>query len=314
MRITRDLLLKLCRETVEKRFQPDPNITAVFLTGSLRDENLPLRPITDIDLLVITKDAPLREREIVKLSAEVHFDLRFEPASLYAQPRELRRDPWRGWTMWDPLLLHEKGRFFEYTQAILRSQFDDPVNILARARALAEPARAAWTAMQLESAPSLTNYPQALENTANAVAALSGVPLTVRRLLDDFPARAEAAGRPEWTEHLQALCGAASISAESLQQWLPAWRQTYQEQARAEEFHPTRLAYFSSAIEAGIGGLWPMLISWNALAEPNDPAWMEAQRALGLDAAGLELRLNGLDALLDELEESLEAYARLNGV
>lgn len=314
MRITRDLLLKLCREMVEKRFAPDPNITAVFLVGSLREEKNPLPASTDIDLLVITKDEPLREREIVKLSPEIHYDIRFEAASLYAQPRELRRDPWRGWTMWDPLLLHEKGRFFEYTQAILRSQFDDPANILARARALAEPARQQWTELQFSGAPSLTGYLTALENTANAVAALSGVPLTVRQVLAGFPARAEAAGRPEWAERLRALSGAASISAENLQTWLPAWQQMYQHQAQGEEFHPARQAYFNSAIAAGLDGLWPLLVSWNALAEDNDPLWLEAKHSLGLDPEGLELRLNGLDTLLDELEESLEAYARLNSI
>lgn len=320
MRITRDLLLKLCREMVEKRFAPDPNITAVFLIGSLREEKNPLPASLDIDLLVITKDEPLREREIVKLSPEIHYDLRFEAASLYAQPRELRRDPWRGWTMWDPLLLHEKGRFFEYTQAILRSQFDDPANILARARALAEPARQQWTEMQLGGAPSLTGYLKALENTANAVAALSGVPLSVRQLLAGFPARAKAAGRPEWTERLLALCGAASINAEMLQGWLPAWETAFSHAEKDLEFHPARLAYYKTGITAPLTGeqphtgLWPLLVSWAQFAAEDDPAWQELRHSLGLDPAGLELRQQGLDAYLDELEQALETYAAHNGL
>jgi len=320
MRITRDLLLKLCRETVEKRFKPDPAVTAVFLVGSVRPENATIAPVSDVDLLVIPQDEPLREREINKLSNEIHFDIRYEPASAYAQPRELRRDPWRGWTLWNPLLLHEKGRFFEYTQAILRAQFDDPANILARARALAEPAREGWTAMQFSGAPALKDYLQALENAANAVAALSGLPLTTRTFLSSFRARAEAAGRPEWNETLLALSGARSIDAETLNAWIPAWETAFSRAQANPEFHPARLGYYKAGIQTPLmgaqpsAGLWPLLVSWAQFADENDPAWQETRRALGLDAAGLALRLQGLDAYLDELEESLEAYAAHNGL
>ncbi len=318
MRITRELLLKLCRETVEKRFKPDPAVTAVFLVGSVRPENAKIAPVTDLDLLVITQDEPLREREIVKLSSEIHFDIRYEAASAYAQPRELRRDPWRGWTLWDPLLLHEKGRFFEYTQAILRAQFDDPANILARARALATPAREQWAAMQFSGAASLKDYLQALENAANAVAALSGLPLTTRNFLSGFAARAQAAGRPEWNETILALCGANSINAEMLQAWIPAWEKAFSQAQGNLEFHPARLGYYKMGIENMDGlvtaGLWPLLRSWGQFADESDPAWQDLRHALGLDQAGLELRLQGLDAYLDELEESLEAYAAHNGL
>ena len=149
MRITREMLLKLAKDTTEKRFKPDPNVVAVFLVGSMRTDGDPLiGGTTDVDLLVITKGEPDLEREIIKISAEIHLDLMFESEKAYAKPRELRADPWRGWAMWDPMLLYEKGRFFEYTQSSLRAQFDDPSNVLARARYFAGRARDRWTAFQ----------------------------------------------------------------------------------------------------------------------------------------------------------------------
>ncbi|MDX9993258.1 MAG: hypothetical protein RBS68_14550 [Anaerolineales bacterium] len=321
MRITRDMLLKLARDTVEKRFKPDPNVVAVFLIGSaLRQEPL-LGGTTDIDLLVICKNEAAFAREIVKISNEVHLDILFELESLYAKPRELRSDPWRGWTMWDPLLLHQKGKFFEYTQSILRAQFDDPANRLGRARAFGDPARAAWTRMQLGGEASLPEYLEMIENAANALAALSGFPLAERRFLLEFPQRAELAGHPELSENILALLGGLDLSADTVRAWLPAWEEAFRQAGNAPEapqIHPARLDYYKQALlalletEMPSACLWPLLKTWSGCAESGQlqeaqqSQWQGVCHKLKLDGPGLSLRLQGVDHYLDVLEEILD--------
>ena len=329
MRITRDLLLKLAKDTVNKRFKPDADVVAVFLVGSVLRDDPFLGGTTDIDLLVITKNEPQREREIVKLSNEIHLDICFEAERLYAKPRELRGDPWRGWTMWDPMLLHEKGKFFEYTQSIVRSQFEDPANILARSRAFAAPARETWTTMQLGGETDLLEYLSAVENAANALAVLSGFPLAERRLLLEFPLRAEAANRPELIETLKAMLGGLVISPETLREWMPEWEAAFLQAAQAsltQQIHTARLSYYKQAIEAQlqsdepVAALWPLLHSWALAAQAGnwlpaqETAWQAVLRNLGLDESGIEMRLQGLDHFLDLLEESLDTYALQNGI
>jgi predicted nucleotidyltransferase len=321
MRITRDLLIKLAREMVDKRFKPDPNVIAVFLIGSvLRDEPL-LGGATDIDLLVITRDETSFAREIVKLSPEIHLDIVSEQESQYAKPRELRGDPWRGWTMWDPLLLHEKTKFFEYTQSSLRAHFEGPANLLTRARSFATPARQAWTSAQLGAQLSLPEYLDALENAANALAVLTGFPLAERRFLLEFPQRAELAGHPELADTLLALVGGLTLDPETARAWLPIWEAAYLKASQAPHdlrIHATRLDYYKQAILALLesplpaASLWPLIRTWSSCAESGNlddtqlDAWQGVLNTLGLDAPGIAQRLPGLDRFLDTLEESLD--------
>lgn len=321
MRITREMLIKLARDTVEKRFKPDPSAVAVFLVGSvLRDEPL-LGGTTDIDLLVITKGEPPREREISKLSNEIHLDIMFEAESLYAKPRELRSDPWRGWTMWDPMILHEKGKFFEYTQSSLRAQFEETTNVLARSRALATPAREAWTMAQLSGEIFLREYLELVEMAANALAVLSGFPLAERRFLLEFPQRASLIGLPDLGETLLALIGGLDLEPETLRSWLPAWENAFLQAAptsRDARIHSARLEYYKQTIlalldsQTPLAALWPFLNSWSLAAESGafdasqQETWQAVQKSLRLDPPGLSLRLQGLDHFLDALEEKLD--------
>ena len=214
MRVTRETLLKLTKDTVSKRFAHDLGVTAVFLVGSLRPEAAIVEGVADVDLLVIYNGEPPVDREIVKLSNDFHLDIAYEPVSRYSQPRELRGDPWRGWAMWDPCLLHQKGRFFEYTQSIVRSQFDDATNLLKRARFFSVPAREAWYAMQLnlESATP-RKLLEAVYNAANALVVLNGPPIPERKLLADFPARAQSLDQDEMIQTIFASVAASASVA-----------------------------------------------------------------------------------------------------
>jgi hypothetical protein len=321
MRITRDTLLKLTRDTIEKRYIPDRNVTAVFLVGSMRADNAFMGSATDIDLLVIYNGEPPREREIIKLTNEIHLDIAYENAKLYASPRELRGDPWRGWAMWDPTLLHEKGRFFEYTQAIVRSQFDDPANLLKRAQSFSAPARSAWTEMTLSSeSVNPSKFLTAVADAANAFAVLTGEPLTERRLLADFPERAQKLGNPELVKMLLAMFG-NQLSVEFIRAALPKWEAAFAAAAQNPpdlRIHAARLAYYKAAIEALLEGdfpvsaAWPMLVSWSLAAESGNfsdelvVSWKMTLDKIGLLPPQREAPLQALDELLDVLEETLE--------
>lgn len=329
MRVTRETLLKLTKDTVTKRFAHDLSVTAVFLVGSLRPENAIVEGAADVDLLIIYNGEPPVEREIVKLSSDFHLDIAYEAVSLYTQPRELRGDPWRGWAMWDPCLLYQRGRFFEYTQSIVRSQFDDPANLLKRARFFAVPAREAWYAMQLdpESASPLKLL-DAAYNAANALVSLNGAPIPERRLLADFPARAQSLDQAEMIQTLFASV-AASVNAEVIGQWQRAWEIAFQTAAQTPtdlRLHPARLAYYKSAIALQLksdlptAAVWPMLHTWALAAESGTfdadqhTAWAGVRSDMGLDADALPERLQALDTFLDRLEEILEQIALENGV
>lgn len=329
MRINREALLKLARDNVEKRFAHDPKVVAVFLVGSLRPEHASVEGPQDVDLLVLHNGELAREREIVKFSNEFHLDIAYEPASLYAQPRELRGDGWRGWAMWDPLLLFQKGRFFEYTQSVVRAQFEDPANVIKRARFFAEPARQAWSEMQMDpGGAGPLKLLTAAFNAGNALVSLNGAPIPERRLLADFPARARSLEQEEMIQSLFASI-AKNVGVEAILHRLAGWEAAFQAAAQSPadlRIHPARLAYYKSAIEAQLAGdmpraaLWPMLHTW-ALAAANgnlddeqNRIWDGVCAEMGLDAEGLPERLQALDGYLDELEEILEQVGVDNGL
>jgi len=329
MRITRDALLKLAKDTTTKNLAPDKNVTAVFLVGSMLSENPFMGGTTDVDLLVIYNGTPPEEREIVKLSNDFHLDICYEPASLYAQPRELRGDPWRGHALWNPTLLHQKGRFFEYTQSILRAQFDEPANLLKRAYAFSAPARTAWSGMQFEPENvEPLHLLAAAADAANAVAVLSGAPLPERRLLAEFPARAQAIENPDFVKSFLEVI-ARQVNVDFVREWLPAWEAAFSTAGQAPldmRLHTARISYYKAAIttllesDFPLAAVWPMLYTWAGTAQAGNfsgehsRAWARALALLGLDPVGMPERVEALDRYLDMLEETLEHIAAKSGL
>lgn len=329
MRISRDSLVKLAKDNVEKRFVRDQNVTAVFLVGSLRHENAVVENAADIDLLVIHNGELLRDREIIRLSNEYHLDIAYETIDLYSQPRELRSEGWRGWAMWDPVLLFQRGKFFEYTQSVVRSQFDEPANIIKRARYFADPARQTYTELQLNPE---TATPLILINTAykagNALASLLGPPLPERKFLAEFPDRARQMGM---TELIQMLFSVISnnIPAEKIQQMIPDWQSAFITAAKSPgdlRLHSARLAYYKTAIEKQLEGnyprsaLWPMLHTWALAADSGNFSeeqillWENFCSDIGVNPEQIPDRLQALDALIENMVEILEQVSADNGL
>src|SRR5512147_746462 len=145
MRVTRESLLRIAKETVQERAYNDPDIVAAYLTGSLRSEPM-LGGATDIDIVFVHKTTPMKAREFVKLTPDFHIDISRRAKDEFKSPRELRGDPWLGFEMYDPTLLYEREKFFDFVQASLRAGFDfeQPPLMLQRCRKMLSHGRAIW--------------------------------------------------------------------------------------------------------------------------------------------------------------------------
>jgi hypothetical protein len=336
MRVTRETLIRIAKETTQERAYNDQTIVAAYLTGSLITGDDPmLGGTTDVDLVFVHTGTPAAARQIVKLTPDFHLDIRHRGRSEFGAPRELRTDALLGWEVYDPMLLYQREKFFEFIQAGLRAgyEFGAPAFVMARCRALYAAARDAWLHLSEVSGENpdhgdVQQYLEAVNSAANAVAELNGGPLAERRFLQEFPGRAQAAERPEFAATLFQLLGAERIDASVLESWLEPWRTEFLAAAQRGKvdacIHAARLNYYEKGIRAllqgqtPLAGLWPLINSWTSAAgvlfEPLGAAWTEACQQLGLLGADLEVKLERLDKYLDEIEARLDEVAAANGL
>jgi hypothetical protein len=334
MRVNLQTLRRIAHDTVSNRTRRDRGVLSVFLSGSLLEDEYLLGGTADIDLTFIHLTPVSEEREIVRLTDEIHLDIAHHPQREYRQPRELRLHPWRGPTIFHCEILYDPQHFMDFTQASVRGQFHRSDYVLDRARQQAVHARQIWFGYAdnppREPGPEeIGLYLRAIEHAANAVSSLEGPPLTERRFLLKFAARAEAVGRPGLYAGLLGLLGGPNTDAEGLKGLLGDWDQAYQslpEESLPPRLHPSRRAYymraFQAMIDAGkpLNALWPMLRTWTraaALQSEDSPArsgWMQACQQLKLVGDDFPRRLEALDAFLDMVEERLDDWGRSRGV
>lgn len=331
MRLTRQTLLRIAKEAAQKRALSERGLVAAYLTGSLLTDDPFLGHATDIDLVFVHADPPQVRREIQPVTAEVHLDIVHRSRSEYDRPKELRVHPWLGPELYDPLPIYVAEHFFEFVQAGVREKYLDPSNVLARARQAAESARQVWT----EIAPNgpfnpelLLAYLNGVNLAADAVALLSGGPLTERRFLLQFPPRAQWAGRPGLATGLLNLLGGEQAETAMLNALLPEWIKAFSGASSMPgcdvRLAAPRLGYYRLACEAMLADgtpqfvLWPLLVTWtlsaSVLPPPQQPPWQEACERLGLAGGAFPERLEALDAFLDTVEEVLEDFAASNGL
>ena len=333
MRINRETLLKVAEQAVTQRVRSDRDILAAYLSGTILEESYMLGGTADIDLTFIHMDKPPGEREVQRLTEEVHLDIAHYDQRDFSHARKLRLHPWLGPTIYACKMLYDPQHFLDFTQASVRGQFNRPDYVLERARQQLGHAREIWSgfANQTLGRPTpkdLMTYLRAIDHSANAIASLSGPPLTERRMLLNFPGRAEAAGKPGLYPALLGMLGGSHVDAEKMRSWLPGWQASLESlpvQAIPARLHPCRHAYYRRAFEAILQGespaaiLWPLLRTWTlaaALSQEGSPgriAWAEACQSLGLLGAGFDERVRALDAFLDLVEESIEQWSRQVG-
>jgi len=336
MRVTRESLIKIAKETAQERAFNDRDIIAVYLTGSLATDEMDpmLGGTADIDIILVHASEPKHRREFIKLTPDFHVDISHRAKAEFKRPRELRMDPWLGWEMYDPQLLFEREKFFEFVQAGLRAgfEFNAPALALQRSRILLKDARQLWREL-LEINDTVTpmdvaRYMNSLYHAVNAVAELSGPPLQERRLMLDFASRAETAQRPGMEAALIGLLGASELEASTIQSWLPEWKLAFEsamDSSRVDpRVHQTRVNYYEKAIQTMLESdkprtaLWPLLQTWTLAVEvlpdmAGNP-WRVACGQLGLTVVGIEERVEALDHFLDEVESLLDELATQHGL
>jgi len=336
MRVTRESLIRIAKETAQERAHNNRDIIAAYLTGSLvSNTDSMLGGVTDVDIVFVHSSKPGVAREISKLTPDFHLDISHRSKSDFKSPRELRSDPLLGYEMYDPMLLYQREKFFEFVQAGLRAgfEFQAPALVLTRCRKLLAEGRKTW--IDLSDIPAekagplqVKQFLRATQHAANAVAEISGAPLSERRFLLDFPERAKAAERPNLTADLFNLSGASNIDASLLANWLADWKAAFLAASESEkadvEIHAARLNYYEKGIQALLDGetpltaLWPLIRTWTfcaaVLPVSASATWQSACEKLGLLGPRFEDRISALDHFLDEIEVRLDEIANLNGL
>ncbi len=334
MRITQEALHAIARDSAEKYARRYRGLACIYLTGSLLSDAPLLGGTTDIDLVCVHTSTPAFPREVVHLSDEVHLDIAHYSQTVFHQPRHLRVDPWVGSHLVNnAAALYDMQHWFEFTQASAGAQFNQPENVITRARKLAESARQGWMSLHLQPDPSasarLLLYLSALENAANSIAVIHAAPLTERRFILQFPEYAQAVGRPGMAAGLLDLFTPDVYSAPDLAQWFEPWKESLQAASQIKEvpprLAPPRLLYYERAAAAlneenTPAALWLVLRTWTRavhVLHPDDSQqtpWADACHELGLLDKPFEERLAMLDSYLDGVEETLDEWAKKYGV
>ena len=321
MKFTPEILRRHAEVLVEKQTKGNRSIVAAYLRGSLLYGSPLMGRAGDIDLVFIHNSPPLNERQIIRLTPEIHFDIVHHDEVLYQTPRKLRLDPWMGPTLQDAVPLHDPRHIVDYTQSGVRSNFFYPENIQARAKPLLDSSRQFWLDRQISPPQEMTaEFPaflNALEAAVNAVALLSGPPLPIRRLGIDFPQRAanlNAAGLAIAFDH---LLGSVALTTETLQSWIKSWQKAMdylKSQPETLPFLIEEQTYFQSAFDQIVSGskpgaaLWPLLVTWTRIisAFPNETQlqvpWIKTLTALGFAGKDYQTKIEAFDSFLEMCE------------
>lgn len=333
MQMTPELLRRYAQITIDKQTKADYTVLAAYLTGSLVTEEEPLLGGSgDIDLVFIHIGDPRIEREIIPLNDDIHYDIAHHPQRDYLERLALRVHPWKGPVLSEAVVLYDPQHFMDLTQASVRGLFHRSYNVIQRAQTQMLAARRRWLDIQPPTPnpgpPEILAYLQILDCAANAVALLSGEPLTERRFLINFPRRVARVNRPGLYPGLLGMLGAPHLDAQSLTRLLPEWQNTFRslpEAGRHPRLHPLRLNYYLKAFNAILESnqpeniLWPLLRTWSLAAgtlpesDPGYQSWRDATNQLGLLGHGFSERIQALDIYLEQVEEIINAWGKSEG-
>ncbi|MEN6436158.1 MAG: hypothetical protein ABFD14_12970 [Anaerolineaceae bacterium] len=334
MRLTKDLLVRFAKNHVAERLQEKPRPVCIYLTGSLCTDDFLLGGTADIDLIFIHNVQPVMDRELIPVTPDVHLDIWHYDVTLFNQPRELRRDAWIGSFMCEnPLVLHDAGHWFEFTQASACALFYRPENCLSRAQPFIDSARQKWiecfSGTHRPGVFTLRTYLRCIEDAANALSCLISVPLSERRMVQQFSKRAQAAGKPSLTDMLIELITSSALNDEKAS----AWQQTLQETLTQVGKLPNcpiqlsnpRQAYLLHAAKSLVesspaNALWIILRNWTEAAvflpaaSPEVQKWEEMVQELELSPEFYTDRLEMLDHFLEEIEAYFDHFKEQNSL
>jgi hypothetical protein len=233
-----------------------------------------------------------------------------------------------------PMVLFDTQHWFDFIQASTGAQFLQPEYVIQRADKLAQSARQQW--MDLENLPGdnhakrVDTYLKIIGNAGNALASLTGEPISERRFFLSLPLRLHNLNQPELISNIVHLLSPETTQwSEKWPEWQAAWKKNFLAACAIpgapSQLNSCRLAYYERAINAMWGenitaALWLLMSTWTPasctlMSEPEDLAvWQSALKVLGLDEDNFSIRLHAMDHTLDRVEERIESWAQANGV
>jgi hypothetical protein len=125
------------------------------------------------------------------------------------------------------------------------------------------------------------------------------------------------------------LIASQPVTDEAWSNWVASWKVAYSAVTSLEtcppKLHACRWGYYERAASALHGdhpeaAIWLLFRTWTLALQhlPEDPSqrepWESALQTLGLDEASLPSRLEAMDTYLDNIEETLDVWAKSNGV
>ncbi len=337
MRITHKLLVQNAKQLVIERQAQDRSLVCAYLSGSLSAteeiDTVLIGGAGDIDLVFVHSYLDQPYRELIPLNKDLHHDIWHVAQSIYDDPKQLRGNPWIGHDLFSkPVVFYDKHHWFDFVLAGAFSKYNQPENVVQRGVHFLGRARKALQTMAFSEqthADWLLTYLQALSDSANALAILSGGPISLRRMLLDFPERAAALDASAWTGRLIESFSRGVPTMEQLDAWLAEWKKHFAAvpEDGPIELSPIRTNYYLKAMQELRESL-PMAAVWilihtfalylstvnDQLSTPalDNPAVYLAE--LGLSPADVAVRSETLEALVDDCEETLERWATDRGL
>ena len=334
MRITKDLLLATAKDAVKRARFDSHDIVCAYLTGSIIREDPLLGGTTDIDLMYVHSTDVKLKRELIPIAEDYHLDIAHLSQSYFSQPRKLRTDAWVGSFLCHyPIVLYESNHWFDIIRSAVFAHFFQPINVIERVTPFIEDARRDWLNLQNQGGnlgiDAIPVYLKSIKNAANAIACLTSVPLTDRRVLIDFPSVALGVQMPGLTGGLIDLLVPPDPIEPDWETWLANWNVAFSSIQQIGKlplsYSEMRRPYYEKAIlglkdENNQAALWLLLWTWSFMSSrlPKNNAsqkgFMDLLSQLMLDPDHFSERLDGLDQFLDVVEVTIENWKTAAGI
>lgn len=328
--ISRDKLIELAKLETQSRTETT-GIVSSYLIGSVAAGNPILGDTADVDLILIHEDKPKQQREIQRLSENIHLDIYHHSKERYMRPRELRVDPWIGPSLSAPVFIYDPHHFFEWAQAGARGQFFRSDHVFSRASAFYKRAHQAASLLSLSNRW-LKAYTRIVLEATNAIVTLAGNPAAGRRLALNIERLTKDAGFPQIYAHFLQLLGSDALNTTLLPQWLSAWGYAFDAASAIStepELDPCRRLYYLRGFQALIdidkpeAVLWKLLTTWERAiytltkadkAGPHQSDWNAVLHRLQLGTNFKPSRCEELEHYLQNIEHILNSWAEQIGV
>ena len=335
MRLTKERLLRLSDSYMVQRSRKDRTIVCAYLTGSILRDYPFINGTTDVDIIMIHSDLQQAYREVTGIAEDATFDIYHYPREYFANPRNLRTDPWVGSSLcFDPIVLFGKGHWYEFVLSSVEASFFLPENCLQRAMVFNREAHKYYFKLQklVNTQFDVTyafNYMLCIENAVNSIACLSKRPLTMRHFLQDFIECCNDIGNTGLVGETIGLITENTNLEQYYQYYTQYWNyyfDYFSNYVRADfypEYGKFRLPYYQKAVEAFWeahlpSAIWIMLNTWTHIFSAMNMEQNEGYHSFlgmnGLTPQQGPKRMEEIDHFLEQVDDTIDSWSKSHGI